>query len=239
MRGRWATFRGRSAIFATALAVGLLSAGLLSTDALAESSRDAASTHTALVAAYTTLNAVVNTWPTVESSLHKLEQKYDTECPDIGKGSPQSEPEQRLSYEVAGALFAAGYHADAKIADKFIKAVSPLKWSNPALTRRARKFIKGLREMISLQVPNICGDVRSWTATGYATIPSSTLQFDQHVEAIEVEVPSPQILAPYIQPADRGLFVKVEHLIKRFEELEFTTGQQAWDSLLEKLGLQQ
>ncbi len=239
MRGRLSTFRGRLAVFATVLAVGLLSAGLVSSDALAESSQDASSTHTALVAAYTTLNAVVKTWPTVEASLHKLEQKYDTECPDVGKGSPQSEPEQRLSYEVAGALFAAGYHADAKIANTFIKTVSPLKWSNPALTRRAQKFIKGLREMISLQEPNICGDVRSWTATGYATVPSSALQFDQHVEAIEVEVPSPKILSPYIQPADRGLFAKVEHLIKRFEELEFTTGQQAWDSLLEKLGLQQ
>jgi hypothetical protein len=239
MRGRTATFRGRLAVFATVLAVGSLSVGSLSTDALAESSQDAASTHTALVAAYTTLNAVVKTWPTVEASLHKLEQKFATECPDVGKGSPQSEPEQRLSYEVAGALWATGYHADAKIAESFIKTVSPLKWSNPALARRAHKFIKGLREMISLQVPNLCGDVRSWTATGYATIPSSTLQYDQHVEAINVEVPSPQILDPYIQPSDRGLFAKVQRLLKRFEELEFTTGQQAWDSLLETLGLQQ
>jgi hypothetical protein len=226
--------RGRLAIFIAVLAV-----GLLPTDAVAESSQDASSTHTALVAAYTTLNTVVKTWPTVEASLHKLEHKFATECPDVGAGSPQSEPEQRLSYEVAGALFAAAYHADAKIAQTFIKTVSPLKWSNPALTRRAHKFIKGLREMLSLQVPNLCGDVRSWTATGYATIPPSTLQFDQHVEAIEVEVPSPQILSPYIQPADRGLFTKVQHLIKRFEELEFTTGQRYWNTLLETLGLQQ
>jgi hypothetical protein len=234
-----AGMRGRLAIFMAVLTVGLLSVGLLSTDALAESQQDASSTHTALLAAYTTLNAVVNSWPTVEASLHNVEHKFATECPNIGAGSPQSEPEQRLSYEVAGALFAAGYHADAKIAETFIKTVSPLKWSNPSLTRRAHQFIKGLREMIALQVPNICGDVRSWTATGYATIPASTLQFDQHVEAINVEVPSPQILARYIQPADLGLFAKVQRLLKRFEELEFTTGQQAWDSLLETLGLQQ
>lgn len=225
---------GRLGILVVVLAFALLPA-----NAPAESPQDASSTHTALVAAYTTLNAVVKTWPTVEASLHKLEHKFAVECPDVGAGSPQSEPEQRLSYEVAGALFAAGYHADAKIAETFIKTVSPLRWSNPALTRRAHKFIRGLREMISLQEPDICGDVRSWTATGYATIPASTLKFDQHVEAIEVEVPSPQILAPYIQPADRGLLAKVQHLIKRFEELEFTTGQQAWDSLLETLGLQQ
>lgn len=225
---------GRLTIFLTVLVIGLLPA-----DALAESQLDASSTHTALVAAYTTLHAVVDTWPTVEASLHKLEHKFAAECPDVGAGSPQSEPEQKLSYEVAGALFAAGYHADAKIAETFIKAVSPLRWSNPAVTHRAQQFIRGLREMISLKVPNLCADVRSWTATGYATIPADTLTFDEHVEAIDVEVPSPHVLAEFVQPADRGLYQKVESLLKRFEELEFTTGQQAWDSLLETLGLQQ
>jgi hypothetical protein len=225
---------GRLAILITVLTVGFAPA-----EALAVPREDVSSTHTALVAAYTTLHKVIGTWPTLEASIHKLERKFATECPDVGAGSPQSEPEQRLSYEVAGALWATGYHADAKISEAFIKAVSPLRWSNPALTRRAHKFIRGLREMTSLQVPNLCGDVRSWTATGYATIPASTLKFDQHVEAIEVEVPSPQILATYVQPTDRGLFVKVNRLLKRFEELEFTTGQQAWDTLLETLGLNQ
>jgi hypothetical protein len=81
--------------------------------------------------------------------------------------------------------------------------------------------------------------VRSWIATGYQTIPASTLRFDTHVEDIEVEVPSPHLVAAYLAPADRGLYTTVEHLIHRFEELEFTTGQQQWDSLLETLGLQQ
>lgn len=227
MRGLWA-------ILFTVLAL-----GLVPTNALAASQKDASSTHTALVAAYKTLHSVVNSWPTVEASLRKLDRKFAAECPNVGAGSPQSESEQKLSYEVAGALWATGYQVDAKIAQVFIKAVNPLRWSNPALTRRAHKFIKGLREMISLQVPDLCGDVRSWTATGYKTIPASTLEFDQHVESIEVAVPSPQVLAAYIQPSDRGLFVKVEHLLTRFEELEFTTGQDSWNTLLETLGLNQ
>jgi len=223
---------GRSAILLTVLTVGLLPAG-----ALAAPRQDISSTHTVLVAAYTTLRAVVNTWPTEEASFHRLDQQFAAECPDVGAGSPQNEPEQKLSYEVAGALWATGYHTDAKIARAFIRAVSPLRWSNPSLTRRARKFIGGLREMIALPVPNLCGDVRSWTASDYQTIPASTLQFDQHVEAIEVEVPSPRLFAPYIQASDRGLLTRVEHLITRFEELEFTTGQRSWIKLLEVLGL--
>lgn len=219
--------------------VAVLTFALVPVNTLAASGEDASSTHTTLVAASSTLQQVVNTWPTMEASLHKLNLKFASECPHVGAGSPQSESEQKLSYEVAGALWATAYHADAKIAQKFIAVVSPLRWSNPSITRRAHKFITGLREMIALKVPDLCGDVRSWTASGYKTIPASTLQFDQHVEAIEVEVPSPHILSAYVPAADRSLFAKVEHLITRFDELEFTTGQRYWDTLLETLALNQ
>lgn len=223
----------RWAIILTVLTAGLVPAGALA------SPEDVTSTHTALAAAYTALRAIVRTWPAEEASLHKLDLKFAAACPGVAAGSPQNESEQRLSYEVAGALWATGYHTDATIAQTFIKTVSPLRWSNPALTRRTHKFITGLREMIALQVPDLCGNTRSWTASGYETIPPSTLQFDQHVESIEVEVPSPQMFVKYVQPADRTLLARVEHLITRFEELEFVTGLREWDSLLETLGLNQ
>jgi len=217
----------------------MLAVGVVPCSASAASQRDVSSTHAVLVAANSTLQSVVHTWPAMEASLHKLDRKFASECPDVGAGSPQSEAEQNLSYEVAGALWATAYHADSRFAQAFIKAVSPLRWSNPAIGRTAHKFIKGLREMTSLQVPNLCADVRSWTASGYQTIPASTLRFDRHVEAIEVAVPSPRIVSTYVQPADRGLFAKVEHLLTRFEELEFSTGQRYWNTLLETVGLNQ
>ena len=220
---------------ATLLAV--LTVGLVPTDALAASRKDITATHTALAAAYTNLRAIVSTWPSEEASFHKLDLKFAAECPGVGAGSPENALEQKLSYEVAGALWAVGYRADASFADTFIKAVSPLRWSNPALTRRAHEFITGLREMIALPVPNLCGDVRSWIASGYRTVPASTLQFDQHVEAINVEIPLPRLVVKYVQPVDMGLFRRTEHLLTRFDELEFSTGQQAWINLLETLGL--
>ncbi len=219
--------------------MGVLAVGLMPSPALAASRGDESSTHTVLVAAESTLQSVIRTWPTLEANLNKLDRRFAAECPDVGAGSPQSEAEQKLSYEVAGALWATGYHVDSRFAQAFTKVVSPLRWSNPAITRTAHKFIKGLREMTALKVPNLCADVSSWRASGYQTIPSSTLQYDQHVEAIEVEVPSPHIVAAYVQPADRALFAKVEHLLTRFEELEFSTGQRYWDTLLETLGLNQ
>jgi hypothetical protein len=223
---------GRLAILLTVLAAGLVPA-----QALAAPSENVSSTHTALVAAYTALHSVVATWPGVEARLQALDRRFAAECPRAGEGSPENEPEGRVAYEVAGALWAVGYHADARIAQRFIRAVSPLRWTNPALTRRMHAYITGLREMIALQVPNLCGEVRSWSASGFQTVPASAFQYDQHVEAINVEVPSPELVAKYVQPADRQLFARVKHLAIRFEELEFTVGQRAWYHLLEILGL--
>jgi hypothetical protein len=220
-----------------AIALTVLTLGLVPGEALAASPQDSSSTHRALIAADTTLQAIVNTWPKEKASLHKLNLKFAAECPHVAVGSPQNSSEQKLSYEIVGALFATGYHTDAKIANGFINAVSSLRWSNPAITRRLHVFIKGLREMLALKVPDLCADVRSWIASGYQTVPARTLQFDEHVEAIEVEVPSPGLVAAYVQPADRSLFKQVGHLLTRFEELEFSTGQQDWIDVLESLSL--
>jgi hypothetical protein len=221
------------------VAVVTLALWSMPTSAFAASRQDSASTHTALLAAYSSLHDIVATWPKVEASLSGLNRKFATECPNVGAGSPQNEPDQRLAYEVAGALWATAYHTDASYANAFIKAVSPLRWSNSSIGRRAHKFIVGLREMMALKVPNLCGDVRTWTAAGFATVPADTEKFDDHVEAINVEIPSPRILSAYVQPSDRPLLQRVEHLLTKFDELEFTVGQRYWDRLLETLALNQ
>lgn len=211
--------------------------GLAPANARAASRADIATTHKALAIAYKALHAVVTTWPHPEASFRQLDRKFAAECPDVGAGSPQNESDQRLSYEVAGALWATGYHADAQIAETAIREASSLRWSNRAITRRVHQYLRGLREMLALRVPDLCGDVRSWAASDYQTAPASTLRFDQHVEAIDVEVPPVRLFAPYLQSSDRALFAQVKHLFTRFEELEFVTGQREWIRLLGVVGL--
>jgi hypothetical protein len=218
----------------TAFAVGAAPAG-----ALAAPQEDISSTHAVLVAAYKTLHTVIGTWPTVEANLSRLNRKFAAECPDVGAGSPQNESGQKLSYEVTGALWATGYHTDAKTLEAFTNEVSPLRWTDTAIVHRGLKFLIGLHEMIALQLPDLCQDVRTWIAGGYNTVPADTQQFDQHVEEIEVEIPSMQMFAPYVQPFDRGLFDQVKRLIKKFDELEFRVGQNFWNTLLGTLALNQ
>jgi hypothetical protein len=224
---------GRFATLAVVLALGLGPTGA------AAAPRDLASTHAYLVAAYTALHATVTKWSAVEADIHKLDLRLHAECPHAGAGSLQNEEEQKMSYEVAGALWATGYHTDAKIVRAFVKAVNPLRWSNPAITRSARKFTTGLLEMTALTVPDLCGDLRSWSAGGFKMVPTEVQQYDRHVEAIEVKEIPRRLLAPYVQPADKGLRARDERLATQFEELEFERGQADWDILLETLALNQ
>lgn len=223
---------------ASLIAIVLL-CGLAPGGAAAASSHDINAARIVLATGYETIRAVLRTWPKVEASLSRLNRRFARECPGVGAGSPQTEAEKRLSYEVAGALWATAYRADAPIVRRFIHRVTGLSSSNPRLNRRVYKFLNGLDEMLALQVPDICSDVRAWTASGYQHVPTSVLQFDRHVESINVEIPPPKLADPYLVPSDRALVPKLERLIMRFEELEFTVGQRYWNTLLETLAVPQ
>jgi hypothetical protein len=205
----------------------------------AETRQDAASTHAYLVAAYSALHAVVSKWSSVEAGIQQLDSSVRAECAGVGAGSPQSEEEQKLSYEVAGALWATSYHADATVIQRFLETVEPLAWSDPAVTRGAHAYARSLHAMVALPVPNVCADVRSWIAGGFKAAPADTRQFDRRVEAIEIKELPRKLLSPYLRPADNALLARVEHVAHKFEELEFVHGQDYWNALLEVLSLNQ
>jgi hypothetical protein len=226
---------GRLAILLAALSLGIAPAGALA----AATARDEASTHRYLLASYGALHAVVTTWSSVEADARKLDLKLHSECPAVGAGSPQSEQEQELSTEVAGALAASYAHTDAAVLRSFVRQVSPLRWSSPSIGRRARRLVRGRRALSFLPIPNLCSDVSQWRAGGFGAAPASTRSYNQRVEAIDINEIPLRLLAPYERPADRALAAQVARLSKRFAELEFVHGQDDWNMLLETLALNQ
>jgi hypothetical protein len=223
----------RSAILLAALMLAFVPARALAAP------QDVASTHAFLAAGHIALQATVSKWSAVEAGIRRMDHKFSSECLHVGEGSPQDEEEQKLSYEVAGALWASGYHTDAGIVHRFVAAVRPLRWSSPAITRRAHKFANAMLEMTKISVPDLCGDVRAWAATGFTKIPASTVRYDKHVEAIEVKLPSPKLIRPFVHGSDSALLAQDLHLYHRFEELEVGDGFNDWDNLLEILSLAQ
>jgi hypothetical protein len=225
---------GRLAIL-VALSLGVAPTGALA----AATARDEASTHLYLLASYRALHTVVTTWSSVEADARKLDLKLHTECPDVGAGSPQSEQEQELSTEVAGALAASYAHTDALVLRTFARQVNPLRWSSPSIARRARRLVQGRHALSLLPIPNLCSDVSQWRAGGFGAAPANTRSYNRRVEDIDINEIPLRLLAPYERPADKALSARVEHLSKRFSELEFVHGQDDWNMLLETLALNQ
>jgi hypothetical protein len=203
-------------------------------------SRDAASTDTYLAAAYTDLRAAVASMPTtIDANVDALDRRYASECPRVAAGSIQDEAADPMTYEVAGALWSAAYHTDAKIVQAFDAAVRPLRWSNPTIARDVDSYAASLHQLSVLPPPDLCADMRSWAAGSFSAIPSSTTQFDRHVEAIEGHPLPLALLVPYEGPAQRALATRVASLESRFEELEGELSQKWFDMTLETLALPQ
>jgi hypothetical protein len=225
---------GRLGILVAVFAVALAPASAKATQ------QDMAATHTYLTAGYTTLRAAIASMSTVGRSIDQLNRKLASECPDVGAGSPQSEEEQHLSYEVFGALLSTGYHTDAKIVQRFLRTTRSLKWSNNKATRAADSFAASLHELVTLPLPNLCGDVSAWKAGGFKAVPADTIQFDRHVESIEGDLlPLKRLLAPYETQADKALATRDERMYIHLGNLETTLGENWWDMTLETLALNQ
>jgi hypothetical protein len=217
----------------------VLGALALAPAASAGASQDTAATHAYLTSAYKTLHTSIARFGEVGKNVQKLDAKYSSECSHVGAGSPQSEEEQHMSYEVFGAIEATGYDTLAGVVEGFSHTVKPLKWSNATVTRDARQFAASLEELVELPLPDLCGDVRAWHSGGYGKVPSSTLGFDEHLEDIEGAPVPWKLLAKYTAPGDKALAGRDAKLYTQLTNLETVRGQDWWNATLKALALDQ
>jgi hypothetical protein len=227
----------RSTIIAL-LVLGLIPAEATPAEATA-TSRDRASTHAYIQANFALEHAANASIAPTEASVALLNQKLGQECPKAGAGSPENAESQKASYEVAGALWSISYGAVAGPIGTFARAVKPLHWSNPKITRIAQGYARSLSELAALPMPNICTDVRTWSASGFQILPAPMVSFVQHAESIEGHTIPPRLLAPYERPSDRSVVARTSRLETKLEHAETVAGFNDWDTLLETLGLNQ
>jgi hypothetical protein len=224
---------GRSTIIIVMLAFGLAPASALATP------QDIASTHSYIVANSTLVRQAEASVAPAQASIVRLTHKLGQECPKAGAGSPEDEESQKLSYEVSGALWSISYGADARPIAAFARAVKPLHWSNPKLAQIAQGYAQSLRGLAAIPMPDLCGDVHTWTASAFRTIPTPTLRFDRLVESLEGHSIPTRLLAPYVLPADKSILARTTSLETKLEHTETVVGFNDWDLLLETLGLNQ
>jgi hypothetical protein len=226
--------RGRSTIIICAvLALGVAPAGALA------SSGNAAATHAYIEANFKLSRAAEASVAPAQAKIVALDAQLGRECPKVGEGGPEDEESGKVSREATEALWSISYGTSSGSIQAFAKTVSALKWSSPNLTRIAQHYAKTLEGLAALPLPNLCGNVREWAASGFHTIPAATLQLYERVEALEGHTIPAKLLAPYERPSDRSIVAATTRLETKLEHTETVVGFNDWDMLLETLGLNQ
>lgn len=200
---------------------------------------DVASTHAYIVANFDFARASNALGKPAQAAIAHLNDKLHRECPDVGAGAPEDEESEKPAYEVAGALWSVSYGADAGPIGTFAKTVRGLRWSNSKITHLAHHYASTLQGLAALPLPNLCADVRAWSASGFKTLPASTLRFDTHTESLEGHTVPQRLLAPYEEAADKSIVARTAHIETKLERTETVEGFNDWDMLLGTLGLPQ
>jgi hypothetical protein len=98
-------------------------------------------------------------------------------CPKAAEASPQDPESTDLSNEVIGAMVLNAGRPDRPAIKTYLQAVAGLRWSSASVTRAVTGYATMLRKLYGLSTPDLCGDIAAWKATGFKSLPSSTLSF--------------------------------------------------------------
>jgi hypothetical protein len=198
---------------------------------------DVAATHKAIVAGVALARAAVATINVAQSKVESFNRKLAAECPGVGSGAPESEASTPMSHEVAVALWSIAYGSAAGPIETFAKAIKPLHWTIARFNRDARAFVANLTALATTPLPDLCGDVSAWRATGFTTVPQHVLELDSRVESLELPEIQWKLVAPYERRGDAGLVKYIQRAERKVAEAEFTLGQSDWYQVLQTLGL--
>jgi hypothetical protein len=214
----------------------LLALALCATAAVAS---DVSSTHSYIQASYAVAKAGVANIPATQARVAALNADLAQRCPKVGQGAPILEITQPLSFEVADELWSLAYRVNAKPIHAFAAASRGWHWSSGKITRIARRQARGLTEMASLPLPDLCKDVGAFAASGFKTVPAGVQALVDHVNSISLDPVPRSLLTPFERGSDKSVLAKTRRLEHTLEGNEFELGQTDWLLVLATLGLPQ
>jgi len=201
------------------------------------SSGDANATHAAIPAAYALARASVAAIPIAQAKIQSYNRKLAAECPKAGAGTPENEASEPMSKEVAAALWSIEYGATAGPIKAFAKAIKPLHWSSARFNRAVHGYAATLSGLAAIRLPDLCSDVRAWTASGFTTVPKNVLELDERVEPLQLpEIPW-GLVARDVHGHEASLVTYIKRAETKTAEAEFMLGQKDWYEVNETLGL--
>ena len=112
-----------------------------------------------------------------EAGVDAIAGQIRSECPQAALGSPQDEQSTALSNELIGKMVLTGGKPDRSAVATYLRTVARLRWSSGAVNRAIGGYVKMLRTLYALKPPDVCTDIRSWSASGFNQFPAATGPF--------------------------------------------------------------
>ena len=219
------------------LLLALLAAAITLMAPTAASAGNAGATRAYLNANYALVHAAHTRIHEVESTLRGLLAKVRGECPLAAAGSPEETQSEQLSNEVIGTIVLTAIHLDLPAGKAYVQAVRPLRWSSSSVTRSVHAYADKVAKMITLPVPKLCQDVRSWAGSGFKVLPAATGPFDAAFLGSWVSPGFlPSGLRPYEGGSARSLVRATEKQESDIVELE-AREVETWGKIMDSLEL--
>jgi hypothetical protein len=229
----------RRVALALGLSAVLACASLLcSTAASASAGDDVAATRVYVQASYALVRAARANLETGRRELSDLLKQVSTGCPRVAEESPENEQSDALGEEVIGTMVLLVYHSDAHAIAVFARTVEGLHWSSRTLTRAVHTYAAKFQRLLALAPADICADVKSWVASGYQTLPPSTVAFNKvyYANSIEAEEVPLRLLAPYERPAQVSLLRRTKRLEAPLANAE-ALAVETWSEIIRSMDL--
>lgn len=202
------------------LVVVVIGLALVPVNALA-SAADQAATRAYIRADYRRMRIAAAQIPRIEATLRDLLVQVRQECPMVAAGSTYNGQSIELEDEVIGTMVTAVVGLDRPAGRAFVSAVARLKWSDRKLTHTVRSYVEKVGTLLALPEPSLCSDIRSWAASGFATLSASTLTFTPRFMAAWVAIGElPSALVRYETPDEHTLFARTRRLEQALADVE-------------------
>ncbi len=101
-----------------------------------------------------------------------------------GEQHRQSTQREDLKLELSIALEDARSQPNREAIAALISSLTPLTFTNPAITLLVHVTVAGARAELELPTPNVCADMRAWVASGFKTLSPASKEIASHTEAL-------------------------------------------------------
>jgi hypothetical protein len=222
---------------ATAVLLGAAAVALAAPVCAAGAGRDSAATQRYLTANLKLARIAVAHIPQARAAINGVLAHVRSACPGAAAESPQDPESTQMSNEVIGAMVTTALHVDLPPLRSFVGEVSGLRWSSASVTREVREYARDVRVMSSLAEPDLCGDVRAWAASGFHTLPATTLAFSpRFMESWVALAQVPDGMSRFVRGGQHGLLRAAATLESELAEFEANEVEN-WGRIMNTLGV--